>query len=272
VIIPTYNRCLVLAHTIESILRQTLEDWELIVIDDGSTDETQETTKKYVSPKIRLVRTPHVGSPRAWNRGVAEANFDYLFFTGDDTMLSPNCLEILAKKMEEMKDLKIGAIAPRLVYTKNFNLIDDPVGGKKYLHVDKFTGNVGGSSNASFQGTTEVETLHGYSLVHKKAFLEVGGFDTANYTGNYYREETDLWLRMKQKGYRLFYQPDAKIYALKGVTFGGQWSNVKGSHVKYEYYVLRNHYAFLKKFYPSRRLVMFTLFAIQRILSGTWNA
>ncbi|MDH5779835.1 MAG: hypothetical protein OEZ29_04490, partial [Candidatus Bathyarchaeota archaeon] len=108
--------------------------------------------------------------------------------------------------------------------------------------------------------------IHGYSLISKKAFLEVGGFDAKTYKGNFWREETDLWLRMKQKGYKLYYQPEAKIYCQKGATQGGQWSNVKESLLLYEYYVLRNHRAFLKKFYGKKSYLMLPPFIIRRFL------
>jgi len=131
--------------------------------------------------------------------------------------------------------------------------------------VDKFTGNVKGSTNVGFEGTTEAEILHGYSLVDKETFVEVGRFDACTYSGNYFREETDLWLRMRQRDYRLFYEPSARTYVLKGINQGGQWSNMKGNLSRYEYYVFKNHYVFLRKFYGRRRYVMFPLFILQRM-------
>lgn len=83
--------------------------------------------------------------------------------------------------------------------------------------------------------------------------------------GNYYREETDLWLRLKNKGYRLCYEPRAKIYCQKRTKKGGQWSNVGENLLTYEYYVIRNHKEFLRKFYGKRRFFMLPAFVIRRL-------
>jgi GT2 family glycosyltransferase len=127
------------------------------------------------------------------------------------------------------------------------------------------TGDIAGSFNVSGEDVMEVAILHGYSLMGKEAFFNVGGFDEKTYRGNYYREETDLWLRFRMKGYRLYYEPKARVYCQKSLTRGGQWSNVNGSLLAYEYYVLRNQDKFLKKFYGRKRLLMLPTFTLRRL-------
>ena len=87
VVIPTYNRAHVLGRAIDSIRAQTLTDWELIVVDDGSTDETQALMRHYCAKdsRIHYVRQPHFGAPaRGLNLGLRLARGAYLHKQDDD--------------------------------------------------------------------------------------------------------------------------------------------------------------------------------------------
>ena len=264
VIIPTFNRSFTLLKTVKSILNQTYRDWELTIIDDGSTDQTWRIIQPYLSRKIRYIRTPHRGTAHAWNLGVKSSKHDYIFLTGDDVILHKDCLKMLKETTEKINCKRLGAVAPRLIYTSDFSEPREEKSDPEYAHIDPYTGDVIGSFNVDNEEPLEVSVTHGYSLIWKKAFLDVGGFDEEAYKGNYFREETDLWLRFKRKGYKLYYQPRAKIYCLSGLTRGGQWSNVRGSLLLYEYYVLRNQLVFLKKFYGKKACFMFLPFIIRR--------
>lgn len=267
VIIPTFNRAFTLPKTVESILGQTYRDWDLTIIDDGSRDETWKVIQPYLSGKIQYLWTPHRGTPHAWNLGAKLSRGDYLFLTGDDVMLHPDCLALLAEaagKISRGQVSTVAALAPRLIYIGGSGDSREEAAGKDYASVDTYTGDVKGSFNVDGEQILEVSVTHGYSMIRKEAFLSVGGFDEKAYKGNYFREETDLWLRLRRNGFKLYYQPKAKIYCLRGLTKGGQWSNVRGSLPLYEYYVLRNHLVFLKKFYGKRAYPMFPPFIIRR--------
>lgn len=267
VIIPTFNRASIISQTINSLLVQTHKEWELVIIDDGSTDETKKMLQRYLTKNIRYTRTPHRGTPNAWNLGAKKSKNDYLFLTADDVTLHPNCLKTLAETAQNLPQKNLGAIAPRLTYTADIAFPREEKSTRKYARIDLITGDVTGSFNIETKKTLELPIIHGYSLVNKKAFLQVGGFDEKTYKGNYWREETDLWLRMKKRGYKLYYQPRAKIYCQKGTIQGGQWSNVKESLLLYECYVLRNQRAFLKKFYGKKAYLMLPPFIIRRLFT-----
>jgi len=267
VIIPTFNRASVITHTIDSLWAQTHKEWELLIIDDGSTDETKKVVKQYAAENVTYTRTAHRGTPYAWNLGVERSKTDYVFLTADDVILHSNCLKTLAETTRKLPAENVGAIAPKLIYTRDpTRPIEKEKAVRKYARMDPVTGDVTGSFNIETQKILELPIIHGYSLTSKKAFLEVGGFDAKTYKGNFWREETDLWLRMKQKGYKLYYQPKAKIYCQKGTIQGGQWSNVEENLLRYEYYVLRNHSVFLKKFYGKKSYLMLPPFVIRRFL------
>ena len=246
-------------------MSQTHKSWELIIVDDGSTDGTQKVIEPYLNESILCVKTPHTGSPCAWNLGVVESEQDYVLLMGDDVVLEPDCVRTLTNAVETANKQRLDAVAPRLIYATDPTIPTIKKPSRKYARLQASTGDVSGSFNVEAQALMEVPILHGYSMVRREAFLDVGGFDERTYSGNYYREETDLWLRFKIKGYRLFYEPRARIYCQKSLTLGGQWSNVEGKLSVYEYYVLHNHNEFLKKFYGRKRFFMLPTFILRRL-------
>jgi len=93
VVIPVYNREKYIAQGMESILAQTFTDFELLVIDDGSTDKSREIIRSYSDQRIRLVCNPtNLGIPRTRNKGVDLARGEYLAFLDSDDYACPNRL------------------------------------------------------------------------------------------------------------------------------------------------------------------------------------
>ena len=92
VIIPTYNRCAMLLEAIDSVLAQSTQSFELIVIDDGSTDGTAEHLMG-LGKTIRIERIEHSGPAAARNRGVALAGAPLIAFLDSDDLWAPTKLE-----------------------------------------------------------------------------------------------------------------------------------------------------------------------------------
>lgn len=90
VIMPVFNGSAYLAQAIDSVLAQTLQDWELIVIDDGSSDTSLSIAQAYSDPRIRVLKNPHnLGLPLSRNRGVDEARGRYVAFLDSDDIALP---------------------------------------------------------------------------------------------------------------------------------------------------------------------------------------
>jgi glycosyltransferase involved in cell wall biosynthesis len=88
IIIPTYNRAHLIEHTLKSVLNQSCDDFEVIVIDDGSSDNTEEIVRPYLSEKVRYYRIANSERGAARNRGTEHAVGDYVnWFDSDDEML-----------------------------------------------------------------------------------------------------------------------------------------------------------------------------------------
>jgi len=99
IIIPTYNRARLISRAIESILAQNFSDWEMIVIDDGSTDTTSDILRHYCDsePRIQYHYTEHGGAPQARNFGCSLASGKYFTFLDSDDEYLANHLSIRAE-------------------------------------------------------------------------------------------------------------------------------------------------------------------------------
>ena len=101
IILPTYNRAHRVGKAIESVLAQTYTDFELLVIDDGSTDETEQVVTGYMDKRVHYYRMEeNGGQSKARNCGIQLAQYDYLAFEDSDDLWRPGKLEIQMETMQ----------------------------------------------------------------------------------------------------------------------------------------------------------------------------
>jgi len=93
VMMPAYNASAFIGSAIESLLAQTLSDWELIIVDDGSTDATAETAQRYEDPRITLITQPNAGESAARNCALMAMSGRYVAFLDADDLYHPKHLE-----------------------------------------------------------------------------------------------------------------------------------------------------------------------------------
>jgi hypothetical protein len=93
VIIPLYNKRKYVARTLDSVFNQTFRDFEVIVVDDGSTDGSPEVVRRYDDARLRMIHQANAGPGAARNRGLAEANSPYVAFLDADDEWMPGYLE-----------------------------------------------------------------------------------------------------------------------------------------------------------------------------------
>ncbi len=98
VIIPLYNKSQCIYRTIQSVLEQTYTDFEIVVINDGSTDEGPLIVQKIDDNRIRLITQPNAGVSAARNRGVREAKGEWMLFLDADDILYSDALDVLFSK------------------------------------------------------------------------------------------------------------------------------------------------------------------------------
>jgi glycosyltransferase involved in cell wall biosynthesis len=92
IVIPTYNRADFIGKTVQSVIRQSYSNWELVIIDDGSTDNTEEVVKTINNPRIRYSKVENGERGRARNIGSQKSSGDYIYFLDSDDLLYPDHL------------------------------------------------------------------------------------------------------------------------------------------------------------------------------------
>ncbi|MCF0197537.1 MAG: glycosyltransferase [Bacteroidaceae bacterium] len=94
IVMPVYNTGPFLREAIESVLAQTRTDWELIVVDDGSTDDSAAIVSSYPDPRIRLIAQQNAGQSVARNTAMQVAKGDFVYCIDSDDVIVPNLLEV----------------------------------------------------------------------------------------------------------------------------------------------------------------------------------
>lgn len=187
VLIPAYNSGRYIHDTLRSVLEQTFQDFEVIVVDDGSTDGTYEVLLDYArrDPRIRVVRNDHGGISRALNRGLEVATRPWIARLDHDDMALP---ERFARQ------LAAAARNPEVIlwgtYSRHMNHLDELVG----------YGEAGPTTEREFQRqrrTGEVITVIQPSCLYRRDIaLRIGGYDP-NFDG---AEDIDFVSRMAPHG------------------------------------------------------------------------
>ena len=101
VVIPLYNKEPYIARALNSILCQTFQDFEVIIVDDGSTDKGAEVVREFNDPRIRLIQQENHGLSRARNRGIEETGGHLIAFLDADDEWMPEHLEVLVRLQEK---------------------------------------------------------------------------------------------------------------------------------------------------------------------------
>jgi glycosyltransferase involved in cell wall biosynthesis len=180
IIIPTYNRAHFLPDAIESVFAQTYRNWELIVVDDGSTDNTKEVVEKYGS-RVRYFYQENKGPGAARNLGIRQARGEYIAFLDSDDMWMPEKLERQVRLFEREPDVGLA--------------------GCGCYYVDE-GGTVRGAEQAPYTidhkdmqvrcalvGSTDA------AMARRVCFEEVGLFDESLLRC----EDWDMWLRISKR-------------------------------------------------------------------------
>lgn len=102
VCIPTYNRAGYIKEAVLSALNQTYPPFEIVIVDDGSTDDTEDVVKTIRSDRIRYIKKEHSGGPQARNRAIAEAGGEFILWLDSDDVLLPNTLDLYRSMVQKV--------------------------------------------------------------------------------------------------------------------------------------------------------------------------
>ena len=188
-IIPTFNRMDYISKALDSVLSQSYKNIEIIVIDDGSTDNTIEFLKNKYANKVKVLQQAHKGPGSARNTGILHSQGEYIAFLDSDDWWNPRKIEFQIDLM--ITDLEIGLVYCDMEYFFNGNTLN------------KFSFDIvkplnGQCAKEIFLYGSPMHTPT--SLVRRSAINNVGFFDEA--LNN--MEDQDLWFRLSCK-YKIDY-------------------------------------------------------------------
>lgn len=115
IVIPLYNKESLISNTIQTVLNQTLQDFEIVVINDGSTDNSVAEVKKIDDSRIRLINQKNAGVSAARNRGIQEAKGKYIAFLDADDKWHPHYLESINELIKEYPDCDVFTVRYQFV-------------------------------------------------------------------------------------------------------------------------------------------------------------
>jgi len=208
IIILNWNGKKNVIRCLRSLQKITYTPVEMIVVDNNSSDGSQELVKKKF-PWVRLIKNKkNYGYSGGNNIGIRASCGKYVFILNNDTEVEKNFLQPLVKRCES--DLTIGCIQPKLLYATNHNLLN-AVGS--FFTSTGFLYHYGyrkPSSRAQYNRPMQMYSAKGAAMLLRKSALEkVGLFDEDFFI---YFEETDLCHRLWLAGYTVMYEPTSIIY------------------------------------------------------------
>jgi len=167
VVIPLYNKSLTIGNTISSVLNQSCQDFEVVIVDDGSTDNSVEVVNQYVSDssKIRLFHQANQGVCAARNKGVYESKGEFVAFLDADDLWHPRYLELMNNMIKDKPDA--GMYCSAGFYSRYDGK------GKLLRIANKYPKP---SQHIDFFENPVVFSHTSATVVSKEKFLKVGGF------------------------------------------------------------------------------------------------
>jgi GT2 family glycosyltransferase len=233
IVLPTFNRSVALRANLDTVLAMDAVN-EIVIVDDGSTDNTPHVLRELRDPRVRIVlQTVNRGLPATRNRGVAEARGDWILFAEDDCCFPRDYAQVLLREASEHHADVMGApwvhAAPGEV---------EAVIAQGRANPGEAT--VMQAPSVFPAATTETPFISALALIRRAIFDEVR-FDEG-FRGSAYREETDFFIRSVRAGYRVMLTPATCSWQISQYDGGA-----RRPRLRYEYWAVRNNWMFLRR-------------------------
>lgn len=271
VIIVSFNTSDLLRDCLTSLFKAAeadglSADTEVLVVDNASTDGSEEMVKKEF-PQVTVIKNPtNTGFAQANNQGIQKAKGEYVLLLNSDTKMKTGSLAGMVECIK--KDYRIGVVGGKLLNADGtiqqnagyfphllqvicwMWFIDDVPGVSTIVHPYHI------ESKHWYRTEHDVDWVSGACmLVHKSCIKEIGGFDEKIFM---YGEEVEWCFRIKRNGFRVIYTPRAETYHLKGASSAGAHAGIVDE--------FRTLLYFYRKHKPSWQLPVLRFV----LLSGAW--
>lgn len=197
VIIPLYNKQQYIQNTIQSVLNQTFDDYEIIIVDDGSSDDSLIQARQIDSPKIRIIEQPNQGAAVARNTAIENSQGEYVAFLDADDEWKRDHLESIDAVVQMYPQCDIFVTAYRIVMGKDryhfsAHLCDDICCLDSYWMIYKNAYDIVWTSA---------------TVIRKSAIVAAGMFTPGEIIG----EDLDLWARVACINPKVGYSPNISV-------------------------------------------------------------
>ncbi|KAA1420441.1 glycosyltransferase [Mumia zhuanghuii] len=207
VVVPAFNESAGIEAAVRSLVASDVAV-EVIVVDDGSTDDTAAVVERMALPGVRLIRQPNAGKPAALNTGIAAASHEIIVMVDGDTVFEPATIRHLVLPF---RDPEIGAVSGNAKVANRGGLLG------RWQHIEYVVGfNL---DRRLFDLAECMPTVPGaIGAFRRSALVAVGGVSDATLA-----EDTDLTMALLRDGWRVVYQEEARAWTEAPATLGALW-------------------------------------------------
>jgi cellulose synthase/poly-beta-1,6-N-acetylglucosamine synthase-like glycosyltransferase/peptidoglycan/xylan/chitin deacetylase (PgdA/CDA1 family) len=208
IVVPAYNEAAGIEKAVRSLAASDYPEFEVVVVDDGSTDGTGELVERMALPRVRVIREENRGKAEALNKAVGAASYGLIAAVDADTVFEPGTLSALVRPFA---DERVGAVAGNTKVGNRRRLLG------LWQHIDYVTGfNL---DRRLYDVLGCMPTVPGaVGAFRKSALLEAGGFSSDTLA-----EDTDVTIALGRRGWKVVYAEDARGFTETPVSLGGLW-------------------------------------------------
>jgi len=208
IVVPAYNEAAGIEQAVRSLAASDYPEFEVVVVDDGSTDGTGELVDRLGLDRVRILREPNRGKSEALNTAVAAAKHDLIAAVDADTIFEPGTLAALVRPFA---DARVGAVAGNTKVGNRRSLLG------LWQHIDYVTGfNL---DRRLYDVLGCMPTVPGaIGAFRRSALAEAGGFSSDTLA-----EDTDVTIALGRRGWKVVYAEDARAFTETPGTWSGLW-------------------------------------------------
>jgi cellulose synthase/poly-beta-1,6-N-acetylglucosamine synthase-like glycosyltransferase len=208
IVVPAYNEAAGIEQAVRSLASSDYPEFEVVVVDDGSTDGTGDLVDRLGLPRVRVIREPNRGKAEALNTAVVAARHELIAAVDADTVFEPGTLAALVRPFA---DPGVGAVAGNTKVGNRRSLLG------LWQHLDYVTGfNL---DRRLYDVLGCMPTVPGaVGAFRKSALLEFGGFSSDTLA-----EDTDVTIALGRRGWKVVYAVDARAFTETPGSLGGLW-------------------------------------------------
>lgn len=250
VVIPNWNGLEYLKVCLPSLMRQTLNNFEIIIIDNGSNDESVKYVKENYQEIVLVEQERNFGFCHAINTGIAKSRGEYIFLLNNDAEISSSCLAVLNAALDNNQE--VYSCATRMLDFQNRTIINDA--GDLFsiygMAAQRGKGEIYGQPYDKEQYI--FSACAGGAIYRKTLFDKIGLFDEKFFA---YLEDVDIGFRAQLAGFKCLYVPGAIVYHLDGGT-SKRINNFSA------YYTIRNSLYTITKNFPMPLFFVYSPFLL----------